>query len=359
MKLKRKHYQYLIVLGLLAAAALIIWLAGHRVRVPYADEMQEAAVLHRRVVAAVKEERLQRGYALVPEDTLQLGLMGEHITSITTSLGAMEAKRTAQIPDFAALCVRLFREAGLKAGDRVGACFSGSFPGLDLAVLCAAQVMDLDIIYFCTLGASNYGANLPGYVMPEMVQTAMRAGLLSVMPSTVSMGGSGDRGSNMQGYALEETEEIDEMIARLEREGIPLSAYPDFTENITVHMDLLGDIKAFVNVGGNILGLGNEDVSLGYGQGLLKPADPVIKDSSGLVERYLSRNVPVIHLLNIKQLCAETGVPYDPVSIPADGTSAVYYSRSYSRPALIAAGAAAVLALLAINRLDRKRRTET
>ena len=205
MKLKRKHYQYLIVLGLLAAATLIIWLAGHRVRVSYADQMQEAAALHRQVVAAVKEERLRRGYPLVPEDTLQIGLMGEHITAITTSLGAMEAKRTAQIPDFAALCVRLFREAGLKAGDRVGACFSGSFPGLDLAVLCAAKVMDLDIVYFCTLGASNYGANLPGYVMPEMVQTAVRAGLLSVMPSTVSMGGSGDRGSNMQGYALEET----------------------------------------------------------------------------------------------------------------------------------------------------------
>ncbi|MBO4837953.1 MAG: poly-gamma-glutamate system protein [Lachnospiraceae bacterium] len=359
MRLKRKHYHYLILLVLLAAAALGIWLAGRRVRVSCADQMQEAAALHRQVVAAVKEERLRRGYELVPEDTLQIGLMGEHITAITTSLGAMEAKRTAQIPDFAALCVRLFHEAGVKEGDRVGACFSGSFPGLDLAVLCAAEVMHLDIVYFCTLGSSNYGANLPGYVMPEMVQTAMQAGLLSVMPSTVSMGGSGDRGSNMQGYALEETEEIDEMIARLEREGIPLSAHPDFTENIAVHMDLLGNIKAFVNVGGNILGLGNEDVSLGYGQGLLKPADPVIKESSGLVERYLSRSIPVIHLLNIKQLCAETGVPYDPVSVPADGTSAVYYSRNYSRPAIIAVGAAAVLGLLGINWLDRRRRNET
>lgn len=354
--MKRKHYQYLIVLVLLAAAALIIWLAGHRVRLPYAEQMEEAADLHSRVVAAVKEERLNRGYPLVPEDTLGLGLMGEHITAITTSLGSLEAKRTAQIPDFAALCVRLFHEAGVQAGDRVGACFSGSFPGLDLAVLCAAEVMDLDIVYLCSLGSSNYGANLPGYTAPEMIQTAVKAGLLSVMPRTVSMGGSGDRGSNMQGYALDEPEEIEEMIARLEREGIPLSAYPVYTENVAVHMEMMGDIKAFVNVGGNILGLGNEDVSLSYGQGLLKPMDPVITDKSGLVERYLSRGVPVIHLLNIKQLCGETGIPYDPVSVPAPGTSAVYYSRSYSRIALAAAGLAAVLALLGINWFDRKRR---
>ena len=52
--------------------------------------------------------------------------------------------------------------------------------------------------------------------------------------------------------------------------------------------------------------------------------------------RNLSLGVPTIHFLNIKQLCAETGIPFDPVAEPAVGASGVYYSRRYSRPAIAA-----------------------
>ena len=335
--MKKSFVYHLCLLAFLILAALGIYLTGRRVRLPYADQMQEAAALHRKVSAAIKEERLKRGYALAPEDSLEIGYLGEYLTPITTSLGSLEAKRTAQLPDFAALCVRLFHEAGVQKGERVGACFSGSFPGLNLAVLCAAEVMGLEIHYSCSLGSSNYGANLPGYVLPEMIQTAVQAGYLSAMPQTVSMGGTGDEGRNMQGYALEETEEIEAMKLRLEQEGISLSAYPDYGENVRVHMEMMGPVKVFVNVGGNILGLGNEDVSLGFGQGLLKPQEPVVKESSGLVERYLALGVPTIHLLNIKQLCAETGVPFDPAALPEDGSSSVYVSRNYSKAAIAAA----------------------
>ncbi|MBP3729753.1 MAG: poly-gamma-glutamate system protein [Lachnospiraceae bacterium] len=358
--MKKPFVYHLCLLAFLILAALGIYLSGRRVRLPYADQMQEAAALHRRALQAVKEERLRRGCAMVPEDTLQIGLLGEQISPITTSLGSLEAKRTAQLPDFAALCVRLFHEAGLQKGDRVGACFSGSFPGLNLAVLCAAEVMDLEIHYSCSIGSSNYGANLPAYVLPEMIQTAVQAGCLSTMPELVSLGGSGDAGQNMQGYVMEEPEEIDAMLLRLAEEGIRLSAYPDYEENIRVHQSLLGPVKAFVNVGGNILGLGNEDVSLGYGQGLLKPASPRITETSGLVERYLAAGVPTIHLLNIKQLCAETGIPFDPLSLPEEGSSGVYYSRDYSRPliALVFAGTAAALIWISLAEAREKGRRE-
>ena len=78
---------------------------------------------------------------------------------------------------------------------------------------------------------------------------------------------------------------------------------------------------------------------LGFGQGLLKPQGPQIKESSGLVERYLALGIPTIHLLNIKQLCAESGVPFDPVEVAPDGTSSVYDSRNYSKAAIAATAA--------------------
>ena len=348
----------LVALGLMAAV-LAIYLAGHRVRLPYAEEMEAAADLQRQVVAAIRKERLRRGYDLVPEDTLGLGLMGDQLTPITTSLGSVEAKRTSQLPDFAALTVRLLHEAGVRPGDRIGACFSASFPGIDLGVLCAAEVMGLDISYSVSVGASNFGANLTGYVLPEMILTAHEAGLLSTLPDLVTMGGDGDAGENMIGYILgdeNDIREIETMQTRLAAEGLPLTFYAEgYEADVLDRMARLGDIAAFINVGGNILGMGDTDAAVNFGQGLLPQADPKITAKSGLVERYLSLGVPTIHYLNIKQLCAETGIPYDPTALPEAGTSGVYFHRSYARWAVAAALAAGLLATLAVEICARRR----
>ena len=356
---RRRLIGHGLVAGLLAVAVLFIYLAGRRVRLPYADEMEAAARLQRQVVAAVRAERLARGYALVEEDILGLGLMGERTSPITTSLGSEEAKRTSQLSDFAALTVRYLHEAGVRPGDRIGACFSASFPGIDLGVLCAAEVMGVDIVYSVSVGSSNFGANLPGYVLPEMILTAYEAGLLSTLPDLVTMGGGADAGENMMGYVLEDEDEIriiEAMKARLAAEGLVLTFYEEgYETDVLDRMARMGDIAAFVNVGGNILGMGDVGAAVSFGQGLLPEADPKITPKSGLVERYLSLGVPVVHFLNIKQLCAETGIPYDPAAEPEAGTSGVYFSRRYSRPAIAGAMLLALAATVAIELKARRR----
>ena len=355
----RKLMLHGLVAALLTVSVLGVYLSGRRVRLPYADEMEAAARLHQQVVAAVRAERLARGYALAEEDTLRLGLMGAHISPITTSLGSEEAKRTSQLSDFAALAVRYLHEAGVQPGDRIGACFSASFPGIDLGVLCAAEVMGLDVSYSVSIGSSNFGANLPGYVLPEMIATAHAAGLLSTLPDLITLGGDGDAGENMLAYLLDDADdirEIEEMQERLEAEGLAVSRYEaGYEADVLDRMDRMGAIAAFVNVGGNILGMGDTDAAVSFGQGLLPEADPRIVPRSGLVERYLSQGVPTIHFLNIKQLCAETGIPYDPVAVPAVGTSGVYYHRQYSRPAIAATAALALIATAAVEVWSRRR----
>ncbi len=356
---KRKWILHGLVAVLLMVSVLAIYLSGRRVRLPYADEMEAAAQLHQQVVAAVRAERLRRGYELADEDTLQFGLMGTAVSPVTTSLGSKEAKRTSQLPDFAALAVRYLHEAGVRPGDRIGACFSASFPGIDLGVLCAAEVMGLDISYSVSIGSSNFGANLPGYVLPEMILTAQEAGLLSTLPDVVTMGGDGDAGENMLAYMLEDEDDIrqiEAMIARLAAEGLALTSYDEgYESDVLDRMARMGDIAAFVNVGGNILGMGDTDAAVSFGQGLLPEADPKIGPKSGLVERYLSLDVPTIHFLNIKQLCAETGIPYDPVAVPQVGTSDVYYSRHYARPAIGASFLLALAATVVIEMGERRR----
>ncbi len=356
---KRRLTLHGLMAALLAVTVLIIYLTGRHVRLPYADEMEAAANLQRQAVAAVRAERLDRGYALAEEDALGLGLMGTQVSPITTSLSTQEVKRTAQLSDFAALCVRYLHEAGVKPGDRIGACFSASFPGIDLGVLCAAEVMGLTITYSVSIGASNYGANLPGYVLPEMILTAHEAGFLSTLPDLITMGGGQDAGKNMMAYALEEEADIaavEAMQKRLAAEGLTITYYDEgYEADVLDRMERLGDIAAFVNVGGNILGMGINDASLSFGQGLLPESDPRITAKSGLIERYLSLGVPTIHFLNIKQLCAETGIPFDPVAEPAVGTSGVYFRRGYSRPAIAAALLLALAAAAAIEIWARRK----
>ena len=163
-------------------------------------------------------------------------------------------------------------------------------------------------------------------------------------------------------YLLEEEEDIREIEALKERlpgEGLTLTYYDQgYEADVLDRMARMGDIVAFVNVGGNILGMGDTDAAVSFGQGLLPEADPRIGPKSGLVERYLSLGVPTIHFLNIKQLCAETGIPYDPVTVPQVGTSGVYFHRSYARWAVAASFGLALIATVAVEVLFRRKGTD-
>ena len=301
-------------------------------RLPYARVMEKAAKLHSEAARLIREERLARGIPLSADDKLEIGLLGEDFTAIMTTSAGLPEKRTSQLPDFAALCVHYFYEAGLKKGDAVGANFSGSYPGLNLAVLCAAEAMGLDLRYTTSVGSSAYGANIPQYTFPEMVKTVYDAKLISWMPKLVTLGGKGDMGLNMIGYVLEEEEDIaliEEMVSRLKAESLAPAEIESFSQDIALHEELYGDIRLFVNAGGNGLGLGGSEDSfmLTAGNGLLEPRKIDISPRSSLTERYLNRGIPAVHLLAVGQLCEENGIPFDPDELPAAGTSGVYFRR--------------------------------
>jgi len=346
---------------LLAGSAL--WLGRRPQRLPYADTMAAAAQLHQRAAALIRAEKVRRGVALAEEDILGIGLLGYDFTAIMTTSAGLEEKRTSQLPDFAALCVRYFSEAGLKAGDPVGANFSGSYPGLNLAVLCAAEVMGLDIRYSASVGSSKYGANNPEYTFPEMVKTLVDAGLLSRLPVLVTMGGGGDMGRNMMAYVLEEEEDlaaIEALKQRLAAAGLAPASIESFAQDIQLHEQLYGDIRAFVNAGGNSLGLGASDntVTLSLGSGLLEPRKLQIGPNSGLTERYLSRDIPTIHLLNIRALCEQSGIAFDPETMPTIGAAAMYFGAGYPRSAVLLWTLAAQNGIMALLLTGRRRKRE-
>ena len=126
---------------------------------------------------------------------------------------------------------------------------------------------------------------------------------------------------------------------------------PDYRRNLELRQQLYqqeGPIDCFVAVGGNVTSMGRGESGISLGQGLLSPEKIVrLTEDSGLVQRYLSQGLPVIYLLNIKQLAADYVLPYDPAQWPERGTSAVYFETDYPGAVLLLglAGAAVLLAL--------------
>lgn len=314
-------------LALLILSALLTHQSAAVAQNEYYEIQVDAAHRLERCFAAVRGYKEELGIPLSEDDLHETGMIGLPYTGITTTFGALEAKRTTAWPDMAALCVRMLYEAGIRPGDTVGAGFSGSFPGMNLAVAAACESMDINLVCISSVGASTYGANNPELTFPEMLYRLNQDGLLQTQSVAVTMGGYQDVGSDM------DPELASQIKQRLTDLGLDLVEDPDFQSNLELREALYlqdGPIRCFVAVGGNLTSLGKGEAGISLGQGVLLPGRTVRVDaSSGLVQRYLARGVPVINLLNIKKIMADYSMPYDPPQWPPIGQSAVYSDIRY------------------------------
>lgn len=304
------------------------------VRHPAFAEQVAAARLMGEALEALSEFRRELGIPINPQlDPNATGLIGEEITELTTSLGSLEAKRTATNPAFAALMVAYFHQLGLAEGDVVAIGASGSFPALLLATLAAAQVLELRPLVIYSVGSSTYGANIPGFTFVEMLDHLNRQGILTCRILAVSPGGDLDQAVGLfQPFTLAE-------VARLgEQYGVQVILAESLAESIQTRLRIYqqaagnATIKCFVNIGGAAPNLGETAAALRFPSGLTRRA-PVqaTGPERGLLFEFSELGVPVINLLNIKGLAVENGLPIDPYPLPPVGSGGVYYVVGYRK----------------------------
>ncbi len=322
----RRKKNSLILSAILLIACICLTFVGKRqvrasdydVKLIASDKMQ--ACMDR--IHGYKEEM---GLSISDEDWFDTGMIGEEWTPITTTSAPAQAKRTTANADMAALVVELLTEAGVKAHDTIGAGFSGSFPSLNLAVICACSAMDVNLIYITSVGSSMYGANQPELTFPDMVQKLAQDGLVDTLPVLNTLGGQRDCGLDMEEAVREE------IITRLKGYSTGLLMEEDFLTNIRTRMQIyeeMGPIVCFIGVGGNITTSGTNDTDLGWG--VISPYTiQNVNDRSGLIERYNAEGLPCVYLLNVRRLVSDYDLPYDPESLPAPGESAIYYETVY------------------------------
>lgn len=302
-----------------------------------ASERMEAAI------TAIHDEKRNRGYKISPlDDPNKTGIIGEPYTEITTTLGSLEAKRSTANPNTAAMVVDMLTQCGAKKGDTVAVNLSSSFPGINLAVLCALDAMDLKGIIINSVGASTYGANLPDFTYLDMEHFLVEHRYLSNRTAFFSLGGQDDIGKEMP----QETK--DAIVSRLSSYGYQFLYYEDLEENIAVRQSLYESGArpvCFINAGGNLMSFGGGTEMVSASNGIILPGKSPAK-GQGLIPLFLNEGIPVIHLLNMKGLLPSYGLPFDPSPLPAAGEGGVYETWRYPLPLAVILLLAGLLLLI-------------
>ncbi|QSH93495.1 poly-gamma-glutamate system protein [Treponema phagedenis] len=332
MALQRKNIllTLLILINILSLA--ISYRNKKTVKTTYYEIQIESRKIFEAALARIRQYKKNLDIELSEYDILNTGLIGEEQTGITTTLGNLKAKRTAVNPDIAPMIVKMYHELNLKPGDKIAFGLSGSFPGLNIAVISAAQAMNLDAVIISSVGSSTYGANNTHLTFPEILDNLYNDRILNFNSSLVTPGGAGDIGSDMNADMLAA------IFDRYQKRGLHIMIEDNFSKNIKNKIALFNAGKkpdCFVAVGGNIT-FKNSNEAEYTEQGILKKPHFYKTDDAniGLINYYI-RHVPVIHLLNIKKIVSDYGLTYDPVSILAYGKSSVYYATQYSKLPLI------------------------
>jgi len=323
------------VLSVIALLALMAFLAveygKEDVELKWFDQKLEASKLANEAATFLKEFRMQKGvFVDVVNDPNETALIGQDLTPITTDRGYIEAKLTATNPNFAAIIVDMLKEAELEKNDVVAIAFTGSLPGLNIAVHSALQTLNLKPIIITSVGASNWGANDPDFTWLDMERILFNAGIFKTRSIAASIGGGLDRG---RGLSPDGRQLISDAIKRNKIEFIN----EDHLEsNIQRRMDVYNKvkknkkIKAFINVGGGIASIGSVENGKFIPSGLSKSLPMKNYPVRGVMIQMAENNIPIIHLLNINQLALKYGLPVNPTPLPRVGEGEIFIQKRYS-----------------------------
>jgi poly-gamma-glutamate system protein len=238
-------------------------------------------------------------------------MLGDEYSVITTTLGSVESKSASANPEFGALGVRLLHDAGADSGSVVGLTVTGSFPSLSIALLAACQTIGCRVVMVSSLGASTFGANQPGATWIDQETWLRREGGLTASSAFITLGAEGDTGGGLP----------DEGIAMLKdaarRNGAGLVIPRGLVDAIDRRLDLFesNHVSLLVNIGGSQTALGGCVHSTTIPNGILTSFRSCSDSDRGVIVRLLERKIPVIHLLNIRDLAAKNGLQLSPDSL--------------------------------------------
>lgn len=331
-KFRAKSNLVLIVLSSLALLAFIsVENSKVDVEQEWYQEKLDAAELSQSAANHLKNFRLEKGVFIDEvNDPNQTALIGQEYTLTTTDRGYIDSKLSTTNPNFAAVIVQLLKDAGVEENDNVAVAMSGSFPGLNISVMAALQTLKINPIAITSVGSSNFGANDPYFTWLDMESLLNESNIFNNKSVAASIGGGLDigRGLSPDGRKL--------LAEAVHRNGVEFIREKHLEKSIAKRMaiyDSLSDnkpIEAFINVGGGIASLGNTINGKIIPPGLTEYLPMQNFPVKGVIIQMGQQEIPIIHLLNIKQLTAKYGLPDSPVPLPDPGEGEIFVQKKYS-----------------------------
>ncbi len=325
-----------ILLGL-AVSALLLQALLDTTRTPVKQRDYNlklaAAELAERAFSAVRRHRLLEGAELdLVNDPAGTGLIGPEFSMITNARGELDAKLTSLNPNWAGVFVDYFRQASLKAGDAVAIALSGSFPGININLFAALEVMSLQPIVVTSVGASMWGATDPDFTWLDMESLLVQEGIFRTKSQAASFGGGDDMGRGLSPVGRQMIRDA------AARNSVPLLASGSIDDAIAKRMVFYAEqnrgrpYRLYVNVGGGLASIGSSHNRLLLPHGLSFQVGAHNYPRKGALILMAEKGVPVVHLLNIVQLARDHGLPVSPDFFPSPGEGDIFIKEMYRLP---------------------------
>ena len=327
----------LVILSAIALVSFVVSINSTTIDIsPSYDMKIKADNLMKESMVQLKNVRMEAGVFIDDEnDPNETGLVGSPFSLITTDEGDLDAKLTTLDPNFSAGMVELMLRMSLQEGDTIAILLTGSMPGANIAVLTAASAMGLIPMVITSVGASQWGANHADFTWLDMESILFNKGLINSRSVAASVGGRNDMGRLLSPAGREI------IISNIENYNIPLIRKNRLAENIDERMKLfesfnkITNYSAMINVGGGVASLGTSFNSKLLPAGIVNRYDVVnisIRDGGieGVLAKFAKKNVPVLHVLNIKSLTEKLGMPFAPIPIPEVGSGVLYAEEKYN-----------------------------
>jgi len=340
-----RHYRKIspLKLFLLAVFSLaVVYLVSHANTMNqwYAFKI-EAARKAKAAQEGIREEKLKRGLSINDSDDPNAsGLIGLKDSAITTDKGFLDMKIMATNPNLAAVIVQMMREAKIRPGDTVAVGYTGSFPGANIAVLSAIEAVGLNAVIISSVGSSNWGANEPEFTWLDMERFLFGKGIFKHRSVAASLGGKQDIAEGLS----EEARGL--MAAAVRRSDVELIDELSLPANVYKRLQIYDAntqkkgkrIKMYINVGGGSANLGSGINYMRVPSGLTTRLSSERIGGNGVLFKMADKGIPVIHILKMRELTYQYGLPIRPVR-PVVGEGRVFVEARYnSSVALIGLG---------------------
>ena len=185
-----------------------------------------------------------------------------------------------------------------------------------------------------------------------MFEYLYQENLISNRVNLVSLGGNNDVGENFGEF--NDYRDRNLIIDRINASGVEFLYEKNFDKNVEKRLNLISNntskVKLFINIGGNTVGIGVNENANYQDNGILYASKyknvTLSKKGEGLVEKFLSKGVDAIQMLNLKSIALDYGLTYGFNKLPTIGEGDCYYDVSYGLTYPIIAISAVLVCLI-------------